>query len=202
MSEVLRPDLLAIADLIPAGARVLDIGCGTGTLLAHLQNEKKVDVHGMDIDGEKVSATLARGLSAVQGDADRDLKFYPDNAFDYVILGETLQATQHPKDVLNEILRISKKAVVSIPNFGYWKNRAYLSLRGRMPVTSKLSYQWYETPNIHFCTIRDFVFLAEELGCTIEQRLWLGIDGKARPFTGRGRIANLLSPEGIFVLSK
>lgn len=202
MTEILRPDLKAIADLIPAGARVLDIGCGTGTLLAHLQSEKKIDVHGMDIDGEKVSATLARGLSAVQGDADRDLKYYPDNAFDYVILGETLQATQHPKDVLNEILRISKKAVVSIPNFGYWKNRAYLSLRGRMPVTSKLSYQWYETPNIHFCTIRDFVFLAEELGCTIEQRLWLGLDGKARPFKGRGCLANLLSPEGLFVLSK
>lgn len=198
----MRADLEIIASLIPARARVLDIGCGQGELLEHLTTTKQVIGHGLELSAEKVSRAVGRGLSVIQGDADQDLAHYPDNAYDYAILGETLQATQKPRQVLEELLRIAGKAVVSIPNFGHWRNRLYLSFKGRMPVTENLSYQWYETPNIHFCTIRDFIKLCDMINCETELRGYLDRNGKLKRFSGKSRIANLFAREGIFVLRK
>jgi len=199
----LRQDQEVIAELIEPGTKVIDIGCGGGELLAALEENKGVTGHGLEIASEKVSTALASGISAIQGDGDTDLQYYPDKSFDYAILGQTLQIMRHPKMVLQDALRIAKKVIVVIPNFGHFKNRIYLATRGRMPVTSKLSYQWHETPNIHFCTIKDFIVLAEEIGCKIEKKLYMDGKGKTRPFSGNGSLhANLFGDFGIFVLSK
>jgi methionine biosynthesis protein MetW len=191
----------AIVGRIPSGVQVLDIGCGEGELIRLLET-KGARVRGIDIDSGKVAEALKSGLSVVQGDADLDLKHYPDVAFDFAVLSKTLQATKHPKGVLNELLRVAERVVVVIPNFGFWKNRLYLLTKGRMPVTSTLSYQWYETPNIHFCTIRDFIALAEEIGATIESRSYLDSKGGEHRFIGASHRANWLGESGVFVLTK
>lgn len=198
----LRPDLQAIAGLIAPGASVLDIGCGDGVLLAWLVQHKQVEGRGIEIDTDNVNKAIALGVPVIQGDIETDLAFYPDRSFDVVVLGQTLQALRDPKAVLDELLRIGKTAIVSVPNFGNWKNRLYLALRGRMPVTSTLSYQWYDTPNIHFCTISDFVVLCEEMGIRIERRIWVDAEGKPSRFSGRGILANILGEQGVFVLSR
>ncbi|NDF11356.1 MAG: methionine biosynthesis protein MetW [Proteobacteria bacterium] len=190
-----------IAALIPSGSSAIDIGCGEGELI-HLLENKSIKVKGLEIDAAKVSAAISHGLSVVQGDADHDLKHYPDAAFDYAILAKTLQATKQPKQVLVDLLRVAKHVVVVIPNFGYWKNRLYLLTKGRMPVTSTLSYQWYETPNIHFCTLRDFVTLVGEIGAVIESRAYIDSAGKVHPFLGASPRANLLGESALFVLTK
>jgi methionine biosynthesis protein MetW len=133
---------------------------------------------------------------------DSDLPHYPDAAYDYVILSQTLQAMRDPRAVLLDLVRIGRKAVVSVPNFGHWKNRLYLALNGRMPVTKTLTYQWYDTPNIHFCTITDFVVLVESLGITIEDRIVVDSAGHRTSFTGRGAMANLFGEQGVFLLSR
>ena len=140
---------------------MLDVGCGDGELLRLLAETTDVDARGVEISQQGVNDCVARGLSVVQGDADVDLADYPDDGFDYVILSQTLQATRNPRQVLEQMLRIGKRAIVSFPNFGHWRIRWQLGLRGRMPVTENLSYAWYETPNIHLCSIRDFVTLVE-----------------------------------------
>ncbi len=145
------------------GARVLDVGCGDGALLERLENEKQADGRGIELSQKGVNEAVARGLSVVQGDADHDLATYPDDAFDFVILSQTLQATYNPRMVLEQLLRIGRKVVVSFPNFGNWRIRRQFLLKGRMPITDDLPYSWYDTPNIHFCTVRDFVTLAEEI---------------------------------------
>jgi methionine biosynthesis protein MetW len=193
----LRPDLAAIADAVPAGARVLDIGCGDGALLAYLRDTKGVDARGIDVLAANVAGAVARGLSVVQGDADADLADYPDAAFDMVILSDTLQAMVRPAAVLGELVRIGKRAVVSFPNFGHWRVRASLALGGRMPVTRSLPVSWHETPNIHFCTIDDFRALAAELGLKVENAAFLS--GGARRGAG---LANLLADQAVFVLSR
>ena len=162
--DTIRVDLLVIADLIEAGARVLDIGCGDGALLHYLAHNKDVDGRGIEISQAGVNACVRHGLSVLQGDADTDLRDYPDQAFDYVVLSQTLQATRNPREVLFELVRIGRHAIVSFPNFGYWRIRWQLFARGRMPETEALAQAWYETPNIHLCTIRDFVILCRELG--------------------------------------
>src|ERR1700736_2019359 len=154
-----RVSLLCRAALVVRGARGLDVGCADGQLLKLLELTRAVDGRGIEISQKGVNECVARGLSVVQGDADTDLVDYPDDGFDYVILSQTLQATRRPRDVTVELLRIGRKAIVSFPNFGHWRTRAYLTLRGRMPVTTTLPHAWYETPNIHFCPIRDFVAL-------------------------------------------
>lgn len=198
----LRPDLQVIAEMIERKSKVLDIGCGDGELLSWLTRHRMVDGRGIEISQSGVSLCVASGLSVIQGDADTDLSDYPDKAFDYVVLSQTLQAMRDPKKVLNELVRISRYAIVSVPNFGYWKNRLYLLLKGRMPVTSSLSYQWYETPNIHFCTIDDFVILCEELGLTIRQRLSINSEGSVSTFRTRSWAANLFGEVGVFMLEK
>ena len=171
MAEVaLRPDLATIAAALPAGARVLDVGCGDGALMAALRT-KGCDVRGIEIDGACVEACVARGLSVVQGDADRDLSFYPDGAFDYAVLSQTLQTAARPDHMLAELLRVGARAFVSFPNFAYWRMRVSLMSRGRMPVTRHLPVSWYATRNIHHVTVRDFEALARELDIAIE-RCW------------------------------
>ena len=193
----LRPDLAAIADAVPAGARVLDIGCGDGALLAHLRDTKGVDARGIDVAATNVASAVARGLSVVQGDADADLADYPAGAFDMAILSDTLQAMQHPAAVLAELVRIGKRCVVSFPNFGHWRVRASLVLGGRMPVTRSLPVSWHETANIHFCTVDDFRALAVDLGLHVESAVFLS-GGRRRG----AAFANLFAEQAVFVLSR
>jgi methionine biosynthesis protein MetW len=172
-----RIDLLLVASMVDQGARVLDVGCGDGQLLRLLSETKNVDARGMEISQKGVNDCVAKGLSVVQGDADVDLFDYPADGFDYVILSQTLQATRNPRNVLEQMLRIGKRAIVSFPNFGHWRVRWEVAARGRMPVTQNLSYAWYETPNIHFCTIRDFVALVEEIDAHMVKAMALDKEG-------------------------
>jgi methionine biosynthesis protein MetW len=197
----LRRDLRVIADMIEPSARVLDIGCGDGELLAYLASEKGVDARGVELSQSGVNACVTQGLSVIQGDADRDLDAYPADAFDVVVLSQTLQATRQPRRVLETLVRIGKRAIVSFPNFGFWRIRVALALRGRMPVTGLLDHQWYDSPNIHLCTIRDFVALCDETGVRIERSVTLDRYGRPFALDPRGSLANLLSEQGVFVLS-
>ena len=198
----LRPDLAVIASLITPTSRVLDVGCGNGELLAWLRDHKRVDGRGIEIDQMQVNRAISGGIPVIQGDVDSDLPHYPDGAYDYVILSQTLQTMKDPCAVLKDLVRIGKQAIVSVPNFGHWKNRFYLMLNGRMPVTKTLSYQWYDTPNIHFCTITDFVVFCGELGITIEDRVMVDARGQKTSFRGHGGFANLFGEQGVFLLSR
>jgi methionine biosynthesis protein MetW len=166
----LRPDLAIIADAVPATSRVLDVGCGDGELMVALRN-KGVDARGLEIDPENVTAAIARGQSVVQGDANHDLADYPDDAFDYAILSQTLQTTERPDRVVDELLRIAPRAFVSFPNFAHWRVRLALLWGGRMPVTRSIPVAWYETPNIHHVTVSDFRDLVRTKGIKVE-RVW------------------------------
>ena len=164
----LRADLAKIAEHVPPGARVLDIGCGEGELMAELRDAKRVDARGMEIDAELVERAFARCLSVIQGDADRDLADYPDGAFDVAILSQTLQTAARPDRMLDQLLRVGRQAFVSFPNFAYWRMRWALLSSGRMPVTRHLPVSWYETENIHHVTVDDFRELLREKGVTVE----------------------------------
>ena len=166
--------------MVEPGARVLDVGCGDGALLDLLAHRRSVDGRGIELSREGVSNCVAKGLSVIQGDADTDLADYPDDAFDYVILSQTIQATRNPRRVLEHMLRIGRRAIVSFPNFGHWRIRAQVGLLGRMPVTDNLPFSWYDTPNIHFCTIRDFVALCRDLDAKMETRRRPQCHGPAR----------------------
>jgi len=172
----LRPDLAIIAANVAPGARVLDVGCGDGALMAALRAEKQVDARGLELDPANVAAAVARGLSVIQGDADTDLADYPADAFDYAILSQTLQTTRRPDQVLDQLLRIGRKAFVSFPNFAHWRVRLSLLWGGRMPVTRLLPLEWYETPNIHHVTIDDFREYVRERGLTVEGAWFLSGD--------------------------
>ncbi|MBY6265269.1 methionine biosynthesis protein MetW [Azospirillum sp. 412522] len=197
----IRDDLKLIAEMVEANSRVLDVGCGDGALLDYLSHAKNVDGRGIELSMDGVRQCVAHGLSVIQGDAETDLKDYPAEAFDYVILGQTLQAMKQPRDVLEMLCRIGRRAIVSVPNFGYWRVRMQLMLTGRMPVTEKLGYQWWETPNIHFCTLRDFVVLTEEMGITIEQTRIIDRAGRVTSRAHSG-FANLLGEQGVFLLRR
>lgn len=197
-----RVDLLLMADMIAPGAKVLDVGCGDGTLLKILAERKGIDGRGIELSREGVNGCVAKGLSVVQGDADTDLVDYPDDGFDYVVLSQTLQATRRPKEVLEHLLRIGRKAIVSFPNFGHWRIRAQIAFLGRMPVTDNLSYAWYDTPNIHFCTIRDFVALCDEVGARIERAAALDRAGRPVRMNLPWSMWNLLGEQAVFLLSR
>jgi methionine biosynthesis protein MetW len=196
-----RTEHLAIAELVSPGSRVLDVGCGDGQLLKLLETTLDVDGRGVEISQKGVNECVALGLSVIQGDADTDLVDYPDDAFDYVILAQTLQATHQPRDVLEHMLRIGDKVIVSIPNFGYWRVRAFIAARGRMPITRNLPYTWYDTPNIHFCTIRDFVALCDELDAKIEKAVALKPDGSRVAFNAPWWFWNIFGQQAVFLLS-
>jgi methionine biosynthesis protein MetW len=197
-----RVDLLAISELVQPGSRVLDIGCGDGQLLKLLEATRNVDGRGIEISQKGVNECVARGLSVIQGDADSDLVDYPDDAFDFVILSQTLQATYHPREVVEQMLRIGRKVIVSFPNFGNWRVRAALGFRGRMPVTKDLPYSWYDTPNIHFCTIRDFVGLCDDVGATIEKSFVLRHGGEASLPIRALWFWNLFGQQAVFLLRR
>lgn len=197
-----RVDHQLIAEMVDPGSRVLDVGCGDGALLQLLTDTKGVDGRGVEIVRENVNACVTRGLSVIQGDADRDLDDYPDLAFDYAILSLTIQATRNPKTVLENLLRIGRRAIVSFPNFGHWRVRADLLLSGRMPMTANLPDPWFETDNAHLCTIKDFVDLARLVDSEVEAAVAFNSSGQRLPIRHSLSLQNLLGEKAVFLLRR
>jgi methionine biosynthesis protein MetW len=195
-----RVDHLLIAEMVAPGSRVLDVGCGDGELLQLLADTKAVDARGVELSRERVNACVARGLSVIQGDADQDLGDYPDQAFDYAILSLTIQATLRPREVLENLLRIGRRAIVSFPNFGHWRIRTDLLLWGRMPSTPNLPEPWYASPDSHLCTIRDFVELCELLDTVVEEAVAFNSSGRRLPIERSLSLQNLFGEKAVFKL--
>lgn len=197
----IRVDLQIIADMIDLNSRVLDVGCGNGVLLDYLVHFKQVDGRGIELSTEGVNACVSNGLSVIQGDANYDLKEFPDHAFDFVVLSQTLQAMNNPRKVLEQMLRIGRFAIVSFPNFAHWRVRFHLGFKGRMPVSETLPFQWYETPNIHFCTIKDFNFLCKEMGIVVQRSMSLDNSGSAvRRIDLAPFLSNFFGEQAVFLL--
>ena len=200
-TETSRVDLLLIAEMVTPGSRVLDIGCGDGELLRILAEKHGVDGRGIELSQAGVNSCVAQGLAVIQGDADDDLAYYPDLAFDYAILSQTIQATYSPRHVLEQLLRIGKRAVVSFPNFGHWRVRTQLMFGGHMPRTDNLPERWYDTPNIHLCTIKDFLGLCDDIGAKVERTIALNANGTklvSMPLFAQ----NLFGEQAVFLLSR
>ena len=190
-----------IANLLPNNSRVLDVGCGDGTLMKFLSKEKNIDVRGLELDEKNVETCISKGLSVIEGDAETELGQFPEKSFDFVILSQTLQAFYSPVTVLDHLLRIGKSSIVSIPNFGYWKVRTHLLFFGRMPKTKSLPYKWYNTPNLHMCTIKDFYELCDSKN--INMKKIIGINNNRISFINNNNIKlkNLFSEVVIFLIS-
>lgn len=194
--SALRADLQVVADWIIPQSRVLDLGCGDGTLLRHLQLSRQVTGYGLEIDAEKIVRCISNGVNVIQTDLDRGLSEFDADSFDYVVMTQTLQAVRHPDRLLDEMLRVGRMGIVTFPNFAYWYLRYYLCVRGRMPMSGALSYNWYETPNIHLCSIKDFEELCLQKGIQILQREVLSHDFR-RPMIA-GLLPNLLAEIAIY----
>ncbi|HPG89019.1 MAG TPA: methionine biosynthesis protein MetW [Hyphomicrobium sp.] len=198
--HTVRADHELIAEMVETGSRVLDVGCGDGELLQLLTEQRAVDGRGVELDRNKVNACVARGLSVIQGDADRDLANYPDQAFDYAVLSLTIQATRNPRPVLQNLLRIGRRAIVSFPNFGHWQIRTGLLFGGRMPVTQNLPDNWYESPNAHLCTIRDFADLCNHVNADVERAVAFNAYGKRLPIKWSLSMQNMFGEKAVFLL--
>jgi methionine biosynthesis protein MetW len=170
-ADLLRADLQLVISLVPEGSRVLDLGCGDGSLIAHLRDERGCDVRGIELAPEEIAAAIGQGLSVVQADLDEGLSGYPDGAFDVVVLSQTLQVVRHPALVLREMLRVGSRSIITFPNFGYWRLRGYLAFRGRMPMSESIPFSWYDTPNIHHTTLKDFRDFVRANGGEIEREI-------------------------------
>ena len=190
-----------IANLLPNNSRVLDVGCGDGTLMKFLSKEKNIDVRGLELDEKNVETCISKGLSVIEGDAETELGQFPNKSFDFVILSQTLQAFYSPVTVLDHLLRIGKSSIVSIPNFGYWKVRTSLLLFGRMPETKSLPYKWYDTPNLHMCTIKDFYELCKNRNINMKKIVGLNNNKTSLINYNNINIKNLFSEVGIFLIS-
>lgn len=199
MTTELRPDLMEIARLIEPQSRVLDVGSGDGALLDYLKKEKNIQGRGIELKQNRVNSCLAKGLAVIQGNAEEELSEYPSQSFDYVVLSRTLPATQNPVQMIREILRIGKCGILSLPNFGYWRVRLHLLLKGTMPVTRSLDNPWYETENIHLCTVKDFYKLTQEMGIIIER--CYGITGNdIHVYAPNSPYMNMMAEEAVFMI--
>lgn len=191
-----------ITKLIKDQSRVLDVGCGDGELMQYLKKEKHIDIRGLEISKQNVRICISKGLTTLEGDAEKDLIQFPDKSFDYVILSQTLQAFLNPEKVINELLRVGKKAVVTIPNFGYWKIRLHLLFKGTMPITETLPSEWYNTPNLHMCSIKDFVHFCEKNNFKLNESLALNENNFSSISKANLNFKNLMADLGIFILEK
>ena len=198
----MKQEFKIISDLINENSHVLDVGCGDGILMEYLVKEKKVNIRGIEISKTKVQNCIAKGLTIIEGNAEEDLKQFPDKSFDYVVLSQTLQAFLNPEKVINELLRIGKQAIVTIPNFGYWKIRLHLLLKGTMPVTRTLPDEWYNTPNIHLCTIKDFVYFSKDKNFKLSKSIALRNNQLSYIKDGNLNLKNLSSNLGIFLIER
>ena len=198
----MKSEYKIISDIIEKNTRVLDVGCNDGTLMEFLKTNKNIDIRGIEISKEKVQICIARGLTVIEGNAEFDLKQFPDNSFDYVVLGQTLQAFINPETVIKELLRVGRKAIVTIPNFGHWKVRLDLLTKGTMPVTKTLPNNWYNTPNIHMCTIKDFVSFSKIINFKIYKSLALINQNVSDINNSNLFFKNLFSELGIFLIEK
>jgi len=198
----MKPEYKIITNIIEKNSRVLDVGCDDGTLMEFLMVNKKVDIRGIEISKEKVQICISKGLTVIEGNAEVDLKQFPDDSFDYVVLGQTLQAFINPEIVIKELLRVGKKAIVTIPNFGHWKVRLNLLIKGTMPITNSLPNNWYNTPNIHMCTIKDFVKFSEIIDFKIFKSLALINNNVSNINNSNLFFKNLFGELGIFLIEK
>ncbi len=198
----MKSEYKIISNLIENNSRVLDVGCDDGTLMEFLKKNKNVDIRGIEISKKKVQICISKGLTVIEGNAELDLKQFPDNSFDYVVLGQTLQAFINPEIVINELLRVGKKAIVTIPNFGHWKVRVNLLIKGTMPVTKSLPNDWYNTPNIHMCTIKDFFSFSKIMKFKIFKSLALSNKNVSNIKAANLFLKNLFAELGIFLIEK
>jgi len=198
----MKQEFKIIADNIENNTRVIDVGCGDGVLIEYLKKEKNVDVRGLEISKDKVQICISKGLTVIEGNAEIDLKQFPNNSFDYVVLSQTLQAFVNPEKVINELLRVGKRAIVTIPNFGFWKVRLHLLLKGTMPVTKALPDEWYNTPNLHMCTIKDFVRFSNIMNFKIFKSIALNDKNMTKIDRSNLFFKNLFSELGIFLIEK
>lgn len=202
INKNIRYDLEIISEMIKPKSKVLDIGCGNGELLHFLKMQKNIDGRGLEISQEKLTEAMKGGISVIHGNADNDLSYYPDDSFDYAILSQTMQATNNPKKILQEMLRIANFAIISFPNFAYFQNRLHLAIKGTMPVNKNIPFQWFNTPNIHFCSIIDFEKLCQDLDFTIKKRLFLTNKKLLNKILSTQYLANLFAQYGIFLITK
>ena len=198
----MKSEYKIIADIITENTRVLDVGCSDGSLMEFLKKSKNVDIRGIEISKEKVQTCISKGLTVIEGDAEFDLKQFPDKSFDYVVLGQTLQAFINPEIVIKELLRVGNRAIVTIPNFGHWKVRLNLLFQGTMPVTKTLPNEWYNTPNIHMCTIKDFFKFSEKINFKIFKSFALMNKNISIINSSNLSFKNLFSELGIFLIEK
>ena len=197
----MKKEFKVIADLLPNNTRVLDVGCGDGSLMNLLVKEKNIEVRGLELEKQNVQECIYKGLPVIQGNAETELYQFPDKSFDYVVLSQTLQAFYNPDKVLKELLRIGKSVVISIPNFGYWKVRADLLFFGKMPETKSLPHKWYDTPNLHMCTIRDFYELCKNRNINMKKIVGVNNNRTTLIHNNNIRLKNLFSEVGIFLIS-